>query len=252
MAFSLRELRELEQRRISDEQTARRDVEAAKVAAAEAAEQRKLDTAATQLRAEREERYRIEAARAEAARQERLALEAHETAERARHQAMLDAERMREELDLRRIEASKKRPKWMVVVTALASVATVVLVWFTIQAMNQSDRSAEATRVAEAKSEAAIQARKDSDGELAGLQAQVAQLDGKVSRAVADMVAAEGDVARRKAKRALDEANEQKAATQRAIAKATAERDRVIRNTKVLISKDCAENALSKACLSSK
>ncbi|MCX5741568.1 MAG: hypothetical protein NT062_03610, partial [Proteobacteria bacterium] len=160
---------------------------------------------------------------------ERLALEAHEAAARARHQAELDALRVREELDLRRIEAKQKRPRWMIAVTALATVATGVLIWFSVQSIGESEASNHAAAVATLERDNAIKEQQTSAAELASLQARIAALDVQVSQATRRVLDAQSGADRQRASADLKAARDAKVAAQREAEAAEARRQAKIR-----------------------
>src|SRR5688500_2053360 len=147
--FSLRELRQIEENRVQEEEHAVRSAEEARARAQAEAERRRLDEEQAKINAEREHLRQIEEAKLAAEREARMRVESAEASERARQQAALEQSRMQQEMELRRAEIAKKRPTWMLAVTGLALVAAVALIFFAINRMRESDEAGEAKRKAE-------------------------------------------------------------------------------------------------------
>ncbi|MEO8554595.1 MAG: hypothetical protein ABI678_31680, partial [Kofleriaceae bacterium] len=110
---------------------------------------------------------RLEEARVAAEREGRLKLEAADAAERARHVAELETRRQEQELELRRAEIAKKRPRWMVAVTGLAVCAGLGLGYLAIQSAREADAASEKRKVAEALKEQAKRDAAESRAQLA-------------------------------------------------------------------------------------
>ena len=214
---SLSELREIEKQRIADEKAAAERERNAAIEAQRAAEQAKLDEVEARKRAEREEIIKIQFAQAEAEKQARLRVQAEEAAERARLQAQLEEQRMREELELRREEVAKKRPTWMVAVTAMAFVAACGLTWFAVERSREKDR-------AEAKGRVALLARNQAEAEKAEMAKKLDELkvaideqDMRLTKATNALIAAQNQAAIDQARAEIVAANKAKAiAKQRA------------------------------------
>lgn len=226
LLFNLNELREIEARRIIEEQTKRAEAIAAREQAAHDAEAARLAAIEAKAQAERDELVRIEAAKAEAARQDRLKLQAFEAAELARREAELAAIRQHEEMAIRRIEANKKRPKWMIAVTLMATIATIILVVFTTRALASEEQSTAAAETARLERANAIAMRDAATKELDTLQARLAELEGDVSAATTAVIEAENKAQRDKAAGDLKKAREAKAALEQSIREAKARKER--------------------------
>lgn len=240
---SLSELRAIEQQRLVEERASlerqRRQEDDARRAAEEA--RREADEA--RLRAEREELMRLEIAKAEAEREARLRVEAAEAAERARLQIALDQQRMTEEMELRRVEAAKKRPTWMVAVTAIACLAAVGLTWF---AIDRSSRMAEAEHgrsVAIAQAKQADEEKHEAAKKVAVLEQTLVELDEQVGKAQEALITAQNDADRNRAAEELAAAKHRKAEAKKAADQAKAFLDKQIRNTPVDVTK-CTDTAL--------
>src|SRR3569623_2123660 len=198
---SLHELRVIEQQRIADERAAReraREAEEASVMAASAA--RLAQIAARDL-AERDERLRIEEARVAAEREARLRVEAHEASERARLAAHLEQERMAQEMELRRADIAKRRPRWMIAVTLMALAGGVGFAALAVDRMHEAD--------------AAKQEMQEAVAKLDAMQKTLDDLDAKVSEAQHAVAGASNALELKHAQQLLAEAN-RKAAEARA------------------------------------
>ena len=140
--FSLRELRQIEENRVQEEEHAVRTAEETRARAYEEAEQRRRAEEDAKVRAERDAQLQIEQAREGAEREVRMRVESAEATERQRQQAALEQSRLQQEMEIRREEVSKKRPTWMLAVTGLAVLMAVGLVFFAIKWVPQSPREA--------------------------------------------------------------------------------------------------------------
>lgn len=208
---SLSELREIEKQRIADEKAAAERERNAAIEAKRAAEQAKLDEEEARKRAEREEIIKIQLAQAEAERQVRLRVQAEEAAERARLHAQLEEQRMREELELRRVEVAKKRPTWMIAVTAMAFAAACGLTWFAVE------RSREKTAADERRNHALLEAKQAQEEQAAmakkldELKLAIDEQDKLLTKAQQSLIAAQTKADIAKAKADIDAANKAKA-----------------------------------------
>ena len=146
---SLDELRAIQHQRIADEKASFERERKAESDARTAAEQARLAVEETKVREERETILRIEQARVDAEREVRLRVEAAEAAERTRLQMHLEEQRRSDELELRRAEVAKKRPRWMLAVTGIAVCAGLGLTWFAIQRAHDADAANAITARAE-------------------------------------------------------------------------------------------------------
>src|SRR6185312_14933614 len=139
--FSLRELRQIEESRVQEEEHAVRSAEEARIRAKEEAERKVRDAEEAKIREERDHQRSIEEARVAAEREARMRVEAGEAAERQRNQAALEQQRLQQEMELRRAEVAKKRPTWMLAVTGFAIVAAIGLIFFAIQRKQAADEA---------------------------------------------------------------------------------------------------------------
>ncbi len=181
---SLAELRQIEQQRMSEEQEAViREAELLRQAreAAEAAARQQAEAA---IREQHERALALERARFEAEREARLRVEAAERAERERQQQALERERELQELEVRRMEVEKKRPRWMVAVTILAVAAACVLAVFTVQALAASEQANDARTAAEHLNEQKAEEARQMRAALDRLESNLHELDGQLVAAL--------------------------------------------------------------------
>ncbi len=242
---SLHELRAIEQQRIADERAARDQAREAEEHARRAAEEARLAEAAARERAEREERLRVEEARAAAEREARMRVEAHEAAERARLAAQLEQERLAHEIELRRADIAKRRPKWMVAVTVVALVGALGFGALAIDRMRDADSSQQAKARADAERAAAKQEAADAVAKLEAMQRTLDDLDAKVRDAQHAVATATNKLELEQAQARLNEAN-RKAAEARAHALELQRiKDKIDRNKRIDVT-PCAGEVLCK------
>jgi colicin import membrane protein len=246
--FSLRELRQIEENRVQEEEAAVRTAEEQRLAAQQAAERRRREEEDARVRAERDALLQIETARENAEREARMRVESAEATERARQNAALEQQRLQQEMELRRAEVAKKRPTWMLAVTGLALVAAVVLVFFAVKAMNQSDVDNKAKTEAEAVAEQAKKDAREAQEAVDKLQKDLGDLQTRVDVAVDNVVSAQNDADRASAKAKLDALKREKYEMEQRIAEAKAKAARAERLKGVKIKQECLDNPLAKGC----
>lgn len=240
---SLSELRAIEQQRLVEERVAVERQRQAEADARQAQERARREAEELRVRAEREALMRLEIAKAEAEREARLRVEAAEAAERARLQIALDQQRMTEEMELRRVEAAKKRPTWMVAVTAIACMAAAGLTWF---AIDRSSRMVEADRQRTIAIEMAKQAeaeKHEAAKRVATLELNLAELDAQVEKAQKALTDAQNDADRKRAANELAAANQRKWEAKKAADDAKAALDKEIRARPIDVT-GCTDTAL--------
>jgi hypothetical protein len=246
--FSLRELRQIEESRVQEEEHAVRTAEQARIAAAQEAERKRREAEEAKIRAEREEVLRIEMAREGAEREARMRVESAEAMERQRSQAALEQQRLAHEMELRRAEVAKKRPTWMLVVTGGALVLTIGLVIFAVQRKHESDVAKAAAALAEQEKIEAQETLKhltddinEQDNRLKAAESAVtvAQTDADRKAAQANLVAAQAN---------LDRLRKQKIEAEQRQAAAAASAAKAERAKGLHISKECQDNPLAKGC----
>jgi colicin import membrane protein len=246
---SLSELRAIEHQRIADERAAIDRAIAAERDSKRAAEQAVRAAEEARLAAERDAVVRAEQARADAERELRLRVEAAEAAERARHQAALEQQRLDQEMELRRAEVAKKRPTWMLAVTMIAVVAGVALAIFAgLRAIAADDADARAQQAIAAKADAQRDAH-EARAQLDKLEHDLDALDQRVHAAQDKVAAAQTAVDREKARVELIELGKQQAAQRKRIQDAK-DRDAKKERDKIIDVSGCANTATG--CLPTK
>lgn len=246
--FSLRELRQIEENRVQEEEQAQRSAEEARRMAVEEAERKRREAEEAKARAERDALLEIERARENAEREARMRVEAAEAQERARQQAALEQQRLQQEMELRRAEVAKKRPTWMVAVTIAAVVAAIGLVVFAVIKMNQSEEDTKKAEIARREADAAIQAAKEAQEKVDQLEKSAADMITQINGAIAAVSAAQTDADRSAAANKLAALQRQQAEMQERIRAAKAAADLAERRKGVKISKECLDNPLAKGC----
>lgn len=246
--FSLRELRQIEESRVQEEEHAVRSAEEARIRAQQEAERKIREAEEARIKAERDHERSIEEARVAAEREARMQVEAASLAERQRAQAALDQQRLAQEMELRRAEVAKKRPTWMLVVTGLALVAAVALIFFAIQKMNQSSEDNKAKAEAERIADEAAKAAKEAQAKVDKLQSDLIDLAKRVDQATDALAAAQNDADRQAARAKLDQLRKERAEMEQHIADAKAAAAKAERAKGVHVSKECLDNPLAKGC----
>lgn len=206
---SLHELRAIEQQRIADERAARTKAAEAEETARRTAEQARLDEIAARERAERDAQLRIEQARADAEREARMRVEATEAAERSRLVVALEQERFAQEMELRRADIAKRRPTWMVVVTAFALIGGIAFGALAIDRMHEADTAQAGKAAADAEMAAARKEAAAAVARLDAMQKDLDALDAKVREAQHAVENATNQIELKHAQQLLAEANRQ-------------------------------------------
>ncbi|HEU0034349.1 MAG TPA: hypothetical protein VFQ53_27190 [Kofleriaceae bacterium] len=246
--FSLRELRQIEENRVQEEEHARMTAEQARRAAAEEAERQRREAEEAKVRAEREAQLQIEQARENAEREARMRVEAAEAAERQRQQALLEQQRLQQEMELRRAEVAKKRPTWMLAVTGIATVGVIIAIVLVVKYSGQSDEDQEKARQAEIAKKKAEEAADQAVALVDKLQRDLQDMDKKVSQAVDSVVAAQTDADRKAANDKLKALQKEKWEMEQRIAAAKEAAAKAKRKQGFTVSKECQENPLAKGC----
>jgi len=241
---SLSELRAIEEQRIADELAARRAAEHARLAAIAAAEEARREADLARQREAHAAQLRIEQARLDAEREARMALEAAQAAELARQQAALAEQRLVQELDLRRQEIAKQRPTWMVVVTALATLAAGALVWFAIERQRDVDAAQRERDASEARATTAKREMEEARAVLVKIEAEVAELDRRNDVLIAQLAKAQTAAEIREAKAAADREQAYQREVRERIRKQREAAEKAIRGQKVKIDEKCLTSSL--------
>ncbi len=246
--FSLRELRQIEENRVQEEEHAVRSAEEQRRAAAEAAERARREAEEAKIREERDAALAIEQARENAEREARMRVESAEAAERQRQQAALEQQRLQQEMELRRAEIAKKRPTWMLAVTGLASVGVIIAIVLTIRALTGEDTAKQEAEAAEKRAKEAEKLAQEAQERVERLQRDLEDMDKKVGVAVDSVVAAQNDADRASAKAKLEALRKEKAAMEQRIAEAKAAAALAKRKQGATVSEQCRNNPLAKGC----
>jgi DNA repair exonuclease SbcCD ATPase subunit len=214
---SLDELRSIHLQRVADE---RASFEAERIAVADAARRRaEADRAAidAKLRDERDAQIRIEEARVTSEREARLKLEAIENAERARHVAELETARQAQEMELRRAEVLKKRPRWMLAVTAIALVGGIGFGYFAWQRSQDADAAAAQRIAAEHQKDEAKQKARESEQQLTAMLGELDRVHEKLEVATKDLNAKQSAIDIGRTRMQMEKARAEEAAVRKQI-----------------------------------
>jgi hypothetical protein len=194
---SLSELREIEEQRVADERAAVEAAELAVTAAREAEARRKEEAIAATARAEHDAKLAIEHARLAAEREARLKIEATEAAERTRQQAVLAETRFAQEMELRRAEVARKRPTWMVAVTAVAMLAAFALIYVAIDRTRASEQAKEREQVAKLQQKEMRRELDELTTQFSLLETELTSLSAKTTKALDDLAKADTEAKRK-------------------------------------------------------
>jgi len=242
--FSLRELKQIEQKRVQDEEQRRQDAETAVVRAQQEAEQRRQDAEKAAEQAKRDaERMAAEAAERKL-REEALRIQEAEARARVEAQANLEASRLAAEMDIRRTEANRKRP--IKQIAAAAAVLVAVAAFIGVRAMQHASEKDKAAQVAQAE-------KAKAEDEMRKYGEQVEQMQAEVAASAKEIREAEAALASAQSQADRDAANAKIAAAK----KAAAEREAVLAELrekqrkaglKVNTSDRCIKNPLADGC----
>ncbi len=246
--FSLRELRQIEESRVQEEEHAVRSAEEERAKARDDAERLVRDAEEAKIREERDHQRSIEESRANAEREARMRVEAGEAAERQRNQAALEQQRLAQEMELRRAEVAKKRPTWMLVVTGIAVVGIVVGVFVAVKSSAKSDEDNIKRVAAEKMAQDAANSAKEAQEKVEKLSNDLLDLGKRVDKATDALASAQNDADRQSARGKLEQLRKERAEMEQHIADAKAAAAKAERNKGVHVSKECLDNPLAKGC----
>jgi hypothetical protein len=178
--FSLRELRDIEHRRVADEKAVAK--------AAEEAKERARVAEVARVAAEREAAEAAERSRKEAelaARNRQLAEDAiriQETEARLRAEALarLESDRLAYEVELRREEIARKRPRWLIGVATGCAVVALGVGMLAMKASNTAKESKERALQVEL-------ARQKTLDEIAAQEKKIADLESDIRNAKSEI-----------------------------------------------------------------
>ena len=246
--FSLRELRQIEENRVQEEEHAVRSAEETRARTHAEAERARIDAAEAKVRAEREALLQIETARENAEREARMRVESAEATERQRQQAALEQQRLEHEMQIRREEVAKKRPTWMLAVTGIAMVGVVIAIILVVKYSGQSDDDKQKAKEAQIAQEKAERAADEAVALVERLQRDLGDMDKKVTVAVDSVVSAQNDADRNAATAKLKALQTEKYKMEQRIAEAKAAAALAKRKGGFSVSKACQDNPLAKGC----
>lgn len=241
---SLSELRAIEHQRIADERAAQIAAEVARKAELAAAERLARERVEAAVRAEHEAAIAREHARQAAEREERLRIDAAAAAELARGQVALAEFRTAQELALRREEVARKRPTWMVAVTALAVAGAGVLLWFALGHMRASHQALDQARAAERERVAARQAAIAASANLDRLQGELDQFERQLAQSTQALLDAQTAADRRAAADRVHRLNQEQARIRADVERARREKELRERREGVKVNEACLKNSL--------
>jgi hypothetical protein len=245
--FSLRELRQIEEKRVEEEDAAAKSAEEARIRAKMEEERRKREEEEARVRAIQDAEQRVRDEQERKIREEQLRLQESENRARVEAQAQLEAQRLNHEMELRRHEISKKRPVGLMVAAGVLLLAIVGLGIFLYE-KNEENKKQEAL-IAQKDREAAEQQKiiDNLNKQLGDLNGQLADLDKNISAAQTALNGAKDQAARDAAQARIDDLNrhrqavaDQAAAVQREAAAAAEKK----RKAAVHLSNDCLNGPL--------
>jgi hypothetical protein len=247
--FSLRELRQIEENRVQEEENAVRSAEEQRTRAREEAERRRREEEEAKLRAERDAALQIEQARENAEREARMRVESAEAAERQRQQAALEQQRLQQEMEIRRAHVAKTRPTWMIAVTVLAILGAIGLGAFAFVSLTKADEKSEVADKAQKERDEAVKAAEEAERTVARLEIEASQMIEKINGAIGAVDTAQNEADRLAAKQRLAQLQKDQADQQRRIAEAKAAAARAKRLQGAKVSPECQANPLAKGCM---
>ena len=112
-----------------------------------------------------------------------MRVESTEAGERQRNQALLEQQRLAQEMELRRAEVAKKRPTWMLAVTGLAVVGIVVGIFVAVKSSAKSDEDNQKRIAAEKMADDAAKSAKDAQDKVEKLSNDLIDLGKRVDKA---------------------------------------------------------------------
>ncbi len=226
--FSLRELKQIEEKRVAEEEQQARDTEMARIRAKEDDERKRRDAEDAKVRAQQDEERRIRDVAEQRAREDAMRLQEAEARARQEASHALEAHRLQQELDIRRVEANKKRPIKLIALFATLAVAGAgVIAW---QFMKKSDEDkARATQA-------------ELNEQVADMQTQIAAGQADIDKAQSAVDSAQNQADRDRASAALSELRKAQAA--RADRLREIQEKQRLENKKVKLKTNCIDNPL--------
>ena len=201
--FSLRELRQIEEDRVTEEDTAQRKQEEERLRAQMEAERKARDEEEAKRRAVEDEERRRRTELEQRAHEAHVRTQEAEARARAEHQAALEQQRMHAELEIRRQEVGNKRPTWLIGVAAVLVVALGGVGYWMYS--NHQDQKAKDAAVASERAELEKHARIAKE-ESDQLKRDLEELSTEISGLNARLLAATTDAEREQVKKEIQAA----------------------------------------------
>lgn len=218
--FSLRELKQIEESRVQEEASAVAAAEQARIRQREMEEQQRRAAEEAAIRAQQEEERRVREEHERRVREDALRLQEAEARARVEAHSQLEAQRLAQEMEIRRQEASKKRPTWLIATVGVLVLAAAGLTIFLVQRSGDADAAAKQAQIERENREKADKAAALARAETEELQRQVDdlqktldELDKESAAAQATLAAAKTDAERKAAQDKLDSLGKKKSET---------------------------------------
>jgi colicin import membrane protein len=240
--FSLRELQQIEEDRISEEEESARLAEEDRIRGKMEAERLSREEEEARLRGEAEaDRMSLEA-KEKAERDGQLRLQEAETRARIEASGKLEAERLQHEMEARKIEASKKRPVGLI---ATAVVLVFVVSGLGIWAYGEYQEGKKSKADALAQQIASDAEKERLEDELAKQKALMEEITKEIESAQAEFDQATSDADREAAQRRLNALRDKR---KKAGKKGGRKRDPKKPDKTVRLTKECIMNPLHSSC----
>lgn len=188
--FSLRELRGIEEQRVEEEADSKRRAEEEALRQKMEAERRAREEQEAAIRAQQEAEQQAREEAERRARDEQMRLEEAERRARVEAQAQIEQQRLAKEMEIRALEASKKRPTALIAIAGVLVVAVVglgVFLYKKAEAADKADRARQEALIAQQQAEerlAKLTAEiEEQQAALEDLQTQLAAADSEAERA---------------------------------------------------------------------
>jgi hypothetical protein len=216
--FSLRELRQIEENRVQEEEDAARTAEEGRIRAKMEEERRRREEEEARIKAEQDEEKRLREMDAHRAHDEKVRVGEAAARAQADHNARLEQERLQHEMEIRRHEVAKKRPTWLLVLAGVLVVAIGVAVYLIIQRNKENERKAKENAALQQQNDEKdriIKANKEQidllNASMASLQGELDDLDKQLDDAFDAIKNAKNDSDRRAANDRVDTVRKKKA-----------------------------------------
>jgi hypothetical protein len=243
---SLAELRGIEVQRQADERAAIDAAADARRRELLAAAQAALDVEAARTAAERAAQVAASEARASAERQARLQIEAVDAAERTRQLIALEERRLADERLLQREVALRRRPRWMVGLTALAFATAAGLAWFAVDRARDAAAARETRDRAIADRQRAMDVLRDAQVAFDKLTRDLVDLQARIDDASRRLTMEQTEADRRAAEDRLRKLRTRLADIEDQRRKREQELEHLKRVAPVKIRDECLANAVCK------